>query len=440
MSQETHIGGLRAADESPLLGTGALIAGLALAVALIFPRTSPFVLLLLVSIPAAMVIGSGLHWAGLGRPPVAVALLMAAYLLVNSLWSDIRLDALGKSLLFTAIVLGVWVSRRGLARLPAASLRRLVVSALAGFVASLLYLLIEEYSAHLIKRTVFNLLPFTRPDVKHIAQLEGGRVADVYLYISNRSIGLVTLALWPMLMLTAWGGLFGPGNRRWIATGAVLALAAATLAQSQHETSEIALVLSLAAAVMAFWWRRLALVLVAVAWAVSTLLVVPIASHAYQTQKLYLNKSIPMSARHRIIIWGYTAELIPNAPLLGIGIESGKVRDARARHEQPPDHEYPRRTGTHSHNVYVQTWYELGAVGAVLLFAMGLSILIAIGRLDSAKQPFALATFVAAAAMAAFSWGMWQPWFMAGFGLAAMLFMIAAERVRRVERGEPASV
>jgi len=125
---------------------------------------------------------------------------------------------------------------------------------------------------------------------------------------------------------------------------------------------------------------------------------------------------------------------VPKAPLLGVGIESGKVRDARAQHQQPPDHEYPRRTGTHSHNVYVQTWYELGGIGAVLLCALGLSILVAIRRLSDSRQSFALATFVTAAAMAAFSWGMWQPWFMASFGASAVLFMIAAEHVRRVQR------
>ncbi len=437
MTQDTFKGHLGSADDSPLLAAGAGIAGVALAVVLIFPRASPFMLLLLALVPAVLAIGAPYRqralWTDFSRPPMVLVLLFSGYLLLNSLWSDVRLDALGKALLFLVVVMAVWLVRRGLPRLPDESLRRLATSVLTGFTVALIYLMVEEYSAHLVKRTVYNLLPFTRPDVKHIQHLEGGVVSDVYLYISNRSIGLLTLALWPVLLMCARGGLLGTRTRRWVATAALLALTVATLARSQHETSEIALALSLVAAVTAVWWRGLTLALVAIAWVVSTLLVIPLASHAYETEKLYLNKSIPMSARHRIIIWGYTAEQIPKAPLLGIGIESGKRRDARAKHEQPVDHEYPRRTGTHSHNVYVQTWYELGAVGAVLLCVAGLSILLAIGRLAPAKQPFALATFVASAAMAAFSWGMWQPWFMAAFGVSGVLLMIAAECARRAE-------
>lgn len=421
------------ADTSPMLGVLAVAAGIGLAVVLIFPRTSPFVLLLLALAPAALAVSGGVPWRDLGRPPVAVALLMAIYLLANCLWSEARVDALGKSALFAAIVLAIWLARYGLTRMPTAILERMAAVGLYAFGAAMLFLMFEEYTAHLIKRTVFTLLPFTRPDPKHIASQEGGVVSDVFLYISNRSIGLFTLALWPMLMLLAKGCVLEtPGWRR-LAAGGLLALSAATLAKSQHDTSVIALALSIVAAVVALRFKGLALGMVALAWIVSTLLVIPIASYAYHGQKLYQSKSLPLSARHRIIIWGYTAEQIPKAPLLGIGIESGKLRDARATHEQPPDHEYPRRTGTHSHNVFVQTWYELGAVGAVLLCALGLSILVAIGRLAPQLQPFALGAFVTSAAMAAFSWGMWQPWFMAGFGLCAMLFMIAAEAARRAE-------
>lgn len=437
MSQEMHTGRLWSADRVAVLAAGTMTAGIALAIALIFPRISPFALLCLVLVPAALAIRSKARW-DFGRSPFAVALVLACYLLLNSFWSDVLVDALGKSMLFGAILLGVWLSRRGLILLSSDSLRLLVISICAGLTVGLLYLMIEEYTAHIIKRTVYNMLPFTRPDPKHIAQLEGGLVSNVYLYISNRSIGLMALSVWPVLMLLAKGGLFKSDRRRWMAMAALLGLAVATVAKSQHETSEIALALSLAAALVAVWWRGFALGLVAITWVVSTLLVIPIASHAYQTQKLYLNKSIPMSARHRIIIWGFTAEQIPKAPLLGIGIDSGKVRDANAKHDQPADHEYPRRTGTHSHNVFIQTWYELGGVGAVLLCALGLSILIAIGRLSPAMQPFALANFVASAAMAAFSWGMWQPWFMAAFGISAALFMIAAEHVRR-QAVEPTS-
>jgi hypothetical protein len=46
-------------------------------------------------------------------------------------------------------------------------------------------------------------------------------------------------------------------------------------------------------------------------------------------------------------------------------------------------------------------------------------------------QPYAFATFASAAAMAATSYGMWQLWFMALFGLCAVLFSVGARMLAR---------
>jgi O-antigen ligase len=241
----------------------------------------------------------------------------------------------------------------------------------------------------------------------------------------------MTLSLWPVLLWVMHGRLWRSiADRGVIISVGIIGLAVLALSMSQHETSGIALALSLVSVGLCRISQRLALGLVALAWIVSTLLVMPIVSQAYE-QQLHMAKWLPVTARQRIIIWGYTAEQVPKAPVLGIGIDSGKILDARSTPETPPGFVYPRRTGTHSHNVYIQTWYELGAIGAVLLCALGLSILVSISRLPDRHQGYALATFVASAAMAAFSWGMWQPWFMAAFGIAALLFLVAAEQERR---------
>jgi O-antigen ligase len=92
---------------------------------------------------------------------------------------------------------------------------------------------------------------------------------------------------------------------------------------------------------------------------------------------------------------------------------------------------YPLRTGPHAHNVYLQTWYELGAIGAVLFMALGLGVLRSIAHVPTTLLPYALASFAAASIVGAFSWGMWQAWFMAGFGIAAVLTVTSLELAAR---------
>ena len=63
-------------------------------------------------------------------------------------------------------------------------------------------------------------------------------------------------------------------------------------------------------------------------------------------------------------------------------------------------------------------------MGAMLLMLFGLSIVNAIKRLAGAVQPYAYATFTSAAVVAAFSYGMWQTWFLAMFGFCVVLFSV----------------
>jgi O-antigen ligase len=83
------------------------------------------------------------------------------------------------------------------------------------------------------------------------------------------------------------------------------------------------------------------------------------------------------------------------------------------------------KSGPHSHNEFLQTWYELGAAGVILLLAAGSAVIGYIGRLSPATQPFMLAQFAAFFIIAAFSWGMWQSWLLAVMGLAAIYAALA---------------
>ena len=85
-----------------------------------------------------------------------------------------------------------------------------------------------------------------------------------------------------------------------------------------------------------------------------------------------------------------------------------------------PGSEFRLTTSLHSHNGYLQTWYEAGAVGAAILLVIGLVVLGSLAGAPAGVQPYLYATFVACALMGGSSFSLWQPWFMAALGLAAV--------------------
>jgi O-antigen ligase len=254
----------------------------------------------------------------------------------------------------------------------------------------------------------------------------------------DHNVAVLLLMLWPGLLamrkLTArlWPALLSVGT-------------AAAILLSTHETSKIALGVSVLTFLAAWAWPIFARRGAVAAWLLAFVLAVPLASSAYQAS-LHQTEWLPYSARARIVLWGYTAEKIPETPLLGIGLGSMRKLDARVKDDPNAvviaDTVQPGKTfvwgkGPHAHNGFLQAWYELGAVGAGLLLAAGLGVLWSIARLPAEAQPYVLAQFAAYLVIAAFAWGIWQSWLMALTGLVPIYAAMAARLVeRRVKRGQ----
>jgi O-antigen ligase len=245
----------------------------------------------------------------------------------------------------------------------------------------------------------------------------------------NRNIAALCLVIWPSLLMLRT--LCGTQMARHVGV-ALLTVAGIAILWSDHATSVIAIALGgLTFVVMALAARAMC-AMIAVAWTAAALFAVPIASLAFDRQ-LQLTEWLPQTARNRIILWGYTAGEIKKAPLFGVGVASTRELDeARApTASRPEGYGYALRTGRHSHSIFMQTWYELGGIGAILLLVIGLLGLRVLWRLPQADQPLAFAGFVAAVTIGASSWGMWQTWFMAAYGIWAILLALALEGARR---------
>ena len=133
-----------------------------------------------------------------------------------------------------------------------------------------------------------------------------------------------------------------------------------------------------------------------------------------------------------MIIWEYTTERVLEHPWLGIGAASTPaLREPPDQAEKPQG--YPRNTGRHAHDMFLQTWYELGAVGAILIALAGAVVIFRISLLPIETQPFAAAFFSAFMSIAAFAWGMWQTWLMFAVGLSVVYLRTATSAAQPQE-------
>jgi hypothetical protein len=424
---------------TPLLHTSRLdlaatttLAAAALIAFLLAPRGAQFELLLLAAVPITALVRAGDFAAPLVRTPLlAACVAFGTYITINAAWSTDPAEAYGKVLFYWVLLLTAHLAITGLGTVSDQVLARLQKTAVIAVMAGAVFLLIEVLTDQAIRRFIFSVLPFARPPPKHV-KIADGEVVEIGAYILNRNMAALSLVLWPALLMLR----SVLGARRALAAGlALLATTLVTVLRSEHETSMLATVLAcgafagmcLAAPVM----RKT----IVAGWVIAALLVVPLVTLAYK-QQLHFAEWLPLTARNRVILWGYTAGEVAKAPILGVGVVSTKdLDDANAEKAiQPPGYTYPLRTGRHSHNAFLQTWYELGAIGAALLLAMGLCALAVLSRLPKGDQALAFASFVAAMVIGSFSWGIWQTWFMAAYGIWALLLALAFEGSRRSPR------
>jgi len=391
--------------------------------ALAAPRTTPFTLAAaVVGLAAVALTGSHLRAAIPRISGHAFPLLMfLTFACASAAWAEEPVTTLtmtGAALLVTlgALALSHWFSEETLPNLV-----HIGEGVWLGYLLGLLYICIEIFTDQAIKVSLFNAIGLTAADLPHSERFTwvGERLTSISLEDLTRNIAPATLFLWPVALIVRRTLTRIPSA---ILTAAMFVACAIVVFISWHGTSKVALIVGLAffslACLSLEWTRRI----LAIGWTIASLAVLPLALLTY---KLDLHNATWLgdSTRHRIIIWNFTAHQVAQAPIIGIGARSTYSLGPRTEQniENLPNEHFPRTLSKHSHNIYLQTWLELGLVGAALLTWVGLSIVTAISRLDHSTQPFGFAAFAAAAAMAGSSYGMWQLWFVAMFAYAYIL-------------------
>jgi O-antigen ligase len=177
-----------------------------------------------------------------------------------------------------------------------------------------------------------------------------------------------------------------------------------------------------------FWLRpKLGLPLVVAGWVAANLLVVPAAWLLYSAD-VHRAPWLADSARHRVVIWRHTVEQIHKAPLLGAGLGTGRaLHEAREKNGRlAPGTPFELTTNLHSHNAYLQVWYEAGAVGAAMMLVLGLAALSGLRAFPGKMQTTLAVSFVACALLAASTYSIWAPWFLASIAMTAIFAALGA--------------
>lgn len=417
------------------------------------PRADVLLLFLLALSPVFYFFAVNKSWAGVieirkDRWLWAAFLGLSLYLHLNAFWAPNLPVAIQKAATFTLVFLIVLLmagTYRLLSDGVITAIGKVIIwaSAIGTGLACL-----EFATGHAIREALYLAWPFIRPgdnSIKIIAQINGEMVQlledqfrrhydtlviQLQSAATNRNATFIMLLLWPVLLLAAnQTNIF----KRRAAVLLIGGASALSIALSASQTAQAALFLSTLAFFGAMFVPRLMHRVIVGAWCIATVLAVPLAATPYE---LGLNREewVFRNAQDRIKIWHYTARQIPKAPLLGAGIRSTRVISKELQDKavtEPGDTTPLMRLGLHAHNHYLQIWFELGAVGAALFLLAGLVLLRKIRFMTPSIRPYATASFVAACGIAAFGWGLWQTWLLAGYSLSAIFLIFAMEFAKR---------
>jgi hypothetical protein len=405
-------------DSPALMLTAAWTMG-GIVLFLLAPLTTPLLVVLSFVAPFVWLSASQKRTLWHTPTPVFIALYLAvAYLALNMTWAPDRSTAAMTVGLIVVLVTAVDVSLVILRRSALKVLDAIAIGFIIGVVIGGLYLCFEVLSDQWIRRTLAAYQPWLRPTALHTRVTATG-VLMFEPHILNQSITAVTMALWPSSLaiksLNTTRSWRGP-----LLVGLLPAVVA--ILRSEHATSKLALFGS--AAIFLLYQARpgFARLLTTTGWVVATLLVVPIALVLF-TQHMYTATWLFPSAQQRIVIWGHTSKQVAKVPLLGVGVAATRTYhtiESRANAPLAPGSQFPLEIGWHSHNIFLQIWYETGAVGALFLLAIGVLIGRSFAAVPTAAQPFLWSTFATCALIGASSFSLWAPWFMAAFGLTAI--------------------
>ncbi|WP_158008033.1 O-antigen ligase family protein [Methyloceanibacter superfactus] len=304
--------------------------------------------------------------------------------------------------------------------------RVLAKSALAGLVLGVAFLLLELVFDEPIKRYIANhvILLFDLAPKKVV--IVDGEIVDVKASVLNRNVTSLVLLLIPGLMFTS---ALAARTRRHAVLAALVLAAAICVLISESGTSLVAFSLGalvLGASALSLKATRVGLM---VAWTIAMVFAVPLSALPYDLGWNRWTWLPPASVAARFYIWKHMADEVWKTPIMGVGIRGARglklqlPADPKMLREANPVAD--GRRVPHPHNIFLQIWLELGAIGAALALGLGLVALWQIGTLPALVQAGANGLFAAGAAVGASGFDLWQTWLFASYVFAWAAILLA---------------
>lgn len=398
------------------------IVAVAVAAGFVSPRTLPYSLPIIVV--ALLIFGweSGARWSLRPRGGAAEWTLAAllAYATITMAWAFRPTGTIGPAFTgfacfyaYLIIVQTVFTSDRELAR-------RLAEGLWIGLLVGLIYLGFEILTDQAVKLNLYRGLDIPKSWLRPGRDFtwHDGVLVSIAPTDLTRNIAPVTLLIWPALLVIE--KISRPETAR-ILRWVLILTAAIVVMNSEHETSKVGLVVGGVIYFLALAHRTYSYRLLQLLWVGVCLAIVPL-TLALHHFGLHEASWIQDTLRHRIVIWHHTAEEAMHSPVFGIG--AGMMYQLDPGGEKPAaGHEFSA-VAPHAHNIYLQSWFELGAIGVAILTLFGLAVLERIRALPPRVVPYAHATFASAMCLTSASYGMWQPWFISMFAMGAAMFLI----------------
>jgi O-antigen ligase len=401
------------------------------------PRVAPFLLPIVAFVLIVVALRRGLPWRELLQPNAAMAALIAValYAALSAIWAANPDGALSKAALLFAATLVVFGAAAASATLDKDQVRRASLAFVAGALCAAGFVMTELLTDGALTRFAMNTIPAFMPDrAKHVA-IRHGLVTRINVSEFNQHVAVLALQLWPGLLALRVLDL----PRRALLTGLFFLALAVPIAISEHDSSQVGLIASLLIFLLAWVRPRAVIRGLALAWCLGFILVIPLDFLAFKAG-LHQADWLPKSARARIIIWEYTAERVLENPFLGIGADSTPAVKAKAvsAPEKPEGFVFRRTTGQHAHNLFLQSWYELGLFGTILVGIAGAAAALRLLVLPLEAQAYGAAAFTLFAVIATFAWGMWQVWLVCAVGLLPLYLLMPAALLSGSRDGEVA--
>ena len=401
---------------SSLIAMGAAFMGLA-------PRLLPALLSVIAIVTVVEVLRAGRPPRQVLREvfvplPMRMAMAFFVFAGLSSLWASDRLLALTSvmQIALLGISTGALIALlpAHISRLPPARKMRFVRAVPMGFLIGLAFLLIEFATGNALSLAFVNRFPAIVGDSAKDAIRQGDHVVGFMAFYLDRNVAALLLLL-PGACVAAMRWLPRKAALRLVGVSVLAAVAVAAVSASG--TAKLAGILGVLVGLAIAQWPQSTSRTVTRLLAAGIVLALPL-GHVPSLLGFETARWVAPSTRERAVIWDRTATAVLRNPIAGTGVQSTRFQEANRKIKIEGVQGERRELGWHAHNVVLQTWLELGAIGALLLLALGVTSLRSISDLRPDRKPAAMALFAMVAGVGLTGWGMWQPWLIATFGMA----------------------